>query len=289
MPTNSGVYTVSMPKAPKINIMIYGAPGVGKTRFAAGSCYHPAMRTVLFLNIEGGLISVADADIPEEFRPLAIDIHTLPELEAVFWRLTNKATDPEFSDVRTVVIDSASELVTIDLEAVVARKIQNSKDKHENLDIVQLADHGEVGRRVARVLRWFRDLPLNVVYTAHPRFIYPRDRKGQQLSDTPSEVFPSFPDRLRSHLTGYLDLIFYMYADEHGNRWLLTQPMGPFFAKVRGENFARALGSRVLVPPGVPTLALIYKMLGTRGELPELLRPEQAVDAGQTDTAITTP
>jgi len=45
--------------AGRMKILVYGPQGAGKTYLAATAQDHPAMRDVLFLSIEGGLMTVA--------------------------------------------------------------------------------------------------------------------------------------------------------------------------------------------------------------------------------------
>ena len=91
---------------PTFNLLVYGDPGAGKTTFAAGAQDHPAMRNVLFANKEGGMLSVAHrGDIHE------VPIRTTEELTALGWELANGAWD----SVRTLVIDNATEVQTVNL------------------------------------------------------------------------------------------------------------------------------------------------------------------------------
>ena len=54
----------------RMKILIYGPQGVGKTYLAATAQDHPAMRDVLFLNVEGGLMTIAHrGDIMAEDTP----------------------------------------------------------------------------------------------------------------------------------------------------------------------------------------------------------------------------
>ena len=101
----------------RMKILVYGPQGAGKTYLAATAQDHPAMRDVLFLSIEGGLMTVAHrGDI------MAEDIASTKALEDIFWKIANK--DPEYARFKTLVIDSGTELQTMNLEEVVRHAIE---------------------------------------------------------------------------------------------------------------------------------------------------------------------
>ena len=55
---------------------------------------------------------------------------------------------------------------------------------------------------------------------------------------------------------GYMDFVWFLYADKDGKRKLLTQPKGPYRAKTRGKVFAEAIGPVV----ENPDLADLYEL-----------------------------
>src|SRR5690349_4192777 len=101
-------YRVVLDK-PKINALIYGSPGVGKTTLAASAAGHPDLSPVLAINFEGGLLSITSrGDID------AVDIKTMADVDEVFWSLRNKNNG--FENYKTVFLDSGSEMQTLALE-----------------------------------------------------------------------------------------------------------------------------------------------------------------------------
>lgn len=244
---------------PTFNIMIYGSPGIGKTWLAATAQDHPAMADILVLDVEGGLITVASrGDIMAQkliaiskFQPIPGQA-TLPDgystLEDEFWKLRNKS--PGYENIRTVVIDSGSECQTLNLEIIVANSIRKNRNKHADReqDDIYVEDYGKSTSQLKRLFRYFRDLPINVIITALPKFVYPKTPDGKQKQNaSPSAVMPWFTDKLAEAVRGYMDMVWYMFQAEDGKRYLLTHDMGVYKAKTRGIMFSRAIGDRIAV------------------------------------------
>lgn len=262
-------YKVSDVK-PYINLCIYAEPGIGKTTFAVSGEKHPKMQHTLVLNVEGGLLSVAGVEGVE-----VEDVRSVDELEEYFWKIVNK--EDGYGHFQTVVIDSATEVQTLDLEHAARegwerdQKKKEKDRKRKSVDNLWQEDYGENTTKLKRVFRWFRDAPFNTIYTALIKREFEKLPKGSDRTPELLSVRPAFTEKLGISVEGYCDFVWYMYLDdvavgeaEEGEepttekkRFILTQPEGVYRAKTRGARFAEALGKVV----ENPDLAEIYDLL----------------------------
>jgi len=237
----------------KLKMLIYGPPGAGKTTFAATAELHDITAPALFVNIEGGMLSIAEAnDIGIEEPPSVVDLEGFSHLDQIFWYLA-KGDHP----FKTVVIDSLSELQIVNLEHIVGKqldKTSTSGAKREDEDDIWQEDYGKSTQELRRFVRKFRDLPMHVIFTAHDA--------SSQDKDKNEIVHPALTPKLRTAVSGYMDIIGYMFTvtetieDEEGeteeiNRKLLCQPYKKWVAKDRSPGGRLGM---VIDNPDVPTL-----------------------------------
>lgn len=251
LPDDLGIGTANI-EDHKINALIYAMPGVGKTTLAESANRHPALAPALFLNMEGGLLSVA------RYRPNKIDITSVEHLETL---LTLYAQgDPRLTRFRTLIVDSASELQRASLQSHIVGRQRGNRGR--DLNDINRDDYGRMTVQLGRVLCMLRDLPVNAIITAHPTFVYPDGERGGE----PERVFPAFTPRLATQVMGFYDFVWYMYMvvetnpetdQEEEVRYILTNKRGAYEAKTRGPRFRELIGSRFRNP----TLPVLYDLL----------------------------
>lgn len=253
--------------AGSMNILLYGDPGVGKTVLIGTAQDSKEMAGVLVANVEGGLISLASRGDIQAVNIVTIchdkeytydEDNAETSLEQLFWDLANK--DKKYKGIKTLGIDSVTELQTLNLEEIVDTSMKGNASRKDR-DKLWIEDYGKSTVQLKRLFRMYRDLPLNVIWTALPKYKF---EKGATENSAPQSCSPSLTDKLAGSLMGYVDFVWYMYATEETNeetkedyieRHLLTQAQGGFQAKTRGMKFSEAIGKCV----DNPNLAELYE------------------------------
>jgi phage nucleotide-binding protein len=191
--------------ADRVKMVVYGAPGVGKTTLIA------TLPSPIILSAEAGLLSIAGADLP--YIEIA-DIGSLEEAHA--WLMGSK----EAQQFESVALDSISEIAEICL----ADEMTKTKDGRKA--------YGEMGIKMNTMLRKFRDLPVHVYMSAKMERV--QDESGRMLYG------PMMPGgKLANQLPYLFDEIFAYRittaADGTVTRWLQTQPDESWTAKDRSR------------------------------------------------------
>lgn len=207
------------------------------------------------------------------------------EMDELFWLVAKR--EAPYQNVRTLVLDSGTEMVTKDLEATTLRNLpKTSRDgkQRTSVDDHWLQDRGESSARMARIFRWFRDLPCHLVVTAHPKFVYPKSDDGGVRDDAePLAVTPAFGPALFRHVAGYSDFCWFFYpAGDHVK--ILTRTRGAYFAKTRNDGLAAKLGQVLLWPNGENIVTPMLDLLeGKTDRMPEWASPAPAEPTHESD------
>jgi phage nucleotide-binding protein len=185
-----------------VKILPFGASGSGKTSLI------PTLPNPVVLSAEGGLLSIAGADIPY------IEIVSMADLrDAYAWLDSDEAKGFE-----TVVIDSISEVA----EVVLNTEKKIAKDPRQAYMAMQ--------EQMTDLIRAFRDVPKHVVMTA----------KLEKSQDEMGKVFysPSMPGtKLGQQLPYFFDEVLALRvekdADNVAQRALMCDSDGLWLAKDR--------------------------------------------------------
>ena len=186
-----------------VNILVHGQSGSGKTTLSR------TLENVVILSAEGGLLSVADEQIPY------IEISTYAELmEAYQWA----SESDEAKQFDCVALDSISEMA----EVILATEKSKAKDPRQA--------YGALQDSMSGLIRAFRDLPKHVYMTCKTEKI--QDESGRLLWS------PSMPGaKLGQQLPYFFDEVFALRVekDEDGKalRMLQTESDGIWTAKDR--------------------------------------------------------
>lgn len=220
----------------KLNIMIYGPPGVGKTRFCGSA--EPEFKT-LVASAESGLLSLRGSGIDY------VEVKSLEDLRELleFLRLSDEA-----KKYKCFAIDSGTEIQQVCMDSIL---------KKEGRDKPQLQDWGTLNNTMVGIIRAFRDTDISFIMTA--------------LEDTDTDhstgevkCGPLFQGKISKTISGYFDEVFYSFSKkvkdqngvEHVRHMLLTSNNGKYMGKDRS-------GALPLVVD--PDFKLIHKLIFKTG------------------------
>ena len=221
-----------------INILLYGESGTTKTRTSGSAVLVPDMSPVLLIDFEGGTLSLAG------------DYQDVQVVRAKSW----KAVDTLYGELynknpfRTIVLDSLTETQKFCMSEVMREVVRANPDRDP--DIASMREWGKSGEQVTRLIRALRDLPCNTIFTA---------LHNEEKNDAGRiiKIRPGLPGQLKGTVSGYMDIVAYMYKKEvkqgptSTNKILmLTQGTEVVLAKDRSGKLPAVMEA--------PTMQMIY-------------------------------
>lgn len=186
-----------------VKLLVYGQAGAGKTSLIK------TLPDPVVLSAEGGLLSIADADIP------FVEINSMQSLEeALAW-----CTSEEAGQFKSIALDSISEIA----EVCLSHEKRIAKDPRQAYGAMQDA--------MAYIIRAFRDLPGKHVYFS-AKLEKTQDEMGRIL------YAPSMPgNKTGQALPYYFDEVLALRvekdADGQTQRALMCDSDGLWTAKDR--------------------------------------------------------
>ena len=193
-----------------LNILIYGKPGVGKTTLCATAQDSPYGRNVLYVDLEGGTMSISDREDIAIFRPTKWE-----DLRELHKALLDGVDAP----YQTVVVDSLTEVQTMALKSITTA------------DQITQQQWGLTNNRVLDFVRAMRGLThskgINTFFTA-----LVREQKDEQTGAV--TVGPALTPGAALNVEAAVDSMGYLtWNPKTGKRILHLDGDGKFTAKVR--------------------------------------------------------
>lgn len=212
-----------------VNMLIYGEAGVGKTWLAGSADAVPEMRNVMYIDAESG------ASTLKQSWPKVKLVSTTKWDD--YDRLYN-ALLAGAHDYRTVVLDSLSEIIEHCKEAIMEEMVAKPQNADRDEDLLGIQEWGKVLTRMLRLVRRFRDLPMNVIFIAHAEPT--KDKMGK------IKWMPLVNGKFQMKLPQIPDVVLYMFMKEvegEQKRLLLTQQSDKAVAKARGVDMPTIIGA----------------------------------------------
>lgn len=203
-----------------LNILVYGEPGAGKTHLLGTAQDHADTSPLLIADVDGGVATLRrrkDIDV--------VQVRSFNDLAKLFVELFDAVKDDSLP-YKTVGIDSLSEFAKVDIGEI-SKTFASMNDKLDE-DIPDMRAYAKSGNHVRRIVRRFRDLPCNVIFTCHTQ--NDRDNFNRLI------YRPQLPGKLQVDIPGFLDIVGWLRAevtDAGVVRYLQTQKTEVTIAKDR--------------------------------------------------------
>jgi SepF-like predicted cell division protein (DUF552 family) len=239
---------------PNFNMLLYGRSGVGKTWLAGSSYAVPEMKRVLYIDVEGGTLTLRK-DFPQ------IDVarvKTWKDVQAIYDELY--AGGHGFS---TVILDSLTEIQKFNMDQIMIQLLEKADER--DMDVPSLREWGKNLEQIRRFVRAFRDLPINVIFTALER--EDKDRMGRPIK------LPSLSGKMAGEVAAFLDIVLYYNMKEidgEQRRLLQSAATESTIAKDRSGK----------LPPVVvdPTMEVLYDYIIRQTKAPMINATNDDID-----------
>lgn len=161
--------------------LICGEPGAGKTLISS------TWKNPIYASAEGGLMSVADRNVPY------IEIKSSRDLMQLKQQLD------QAPDVREKVFGFPVDSVIIDTLDEIQKILIKERLEEQKADNMKMQDWGWLSEQMKAIVTGFRNMPLHVVFTCHIK-----DKEDSETGQ--SWTTPGLQGSIGSEIAAYVDL-----------------------------------------------------------------------------------
>lgn len=268
----------------RLNMVVYGPYGSGKTTLFATAADVDEMANVLMIDIESGKLSIKDSDRVKNknridvvrvtnFRQMG-QVHDtflkphiklrddyspegtkkLIDLEAKF-RGVDPKTIKEPKRYQTVIIDSLTELDKIVIYELLGFSTTGTLGdliQDNDMDVAEFKEYKQNNQMMQLIIRAFRDLDINSLFVVQEAYV--QDELKRMLYS------PALTGKLGKQVQGMVDIVAYLQVgtpkegEKSAPRRLQLQPGTRFDAKNRMSGFKESFIDN-------PTMQMIWDAL----------------------------
>lgn len=235
-----------------LNILIYGDSGVGKTILAGSADAVAEMSPVLVIDIEGGTESLKHSYPGVD----VVRVETWDQMQAVYNELHAGK-----SGYKTVILDSLTEIQKFNMYYIMERAAK--KNPNQDTDVPSMREWGINLEQCRKLVRAFRDLPMNAIFTA-----LAKDDRNDRTGITTTK--PSLSGKLAGEVAAFVDVVGYYYVRQAVDpndkekvtyhRRLLTATTEQFIAKDRSGKLPQVIVN--------PTMQSIFDYMAQQPQTP---------------------
>lgn len=249
-----------------LKIMVYSPPGHGKTTLLGTGAGDKRISPMLILEFEGGTRSIKSKIRKIKLEELGEKAPTVEKIDVIQiqkwedFEVVYDFLESVDHGYKSLGLDSLTEMNYLNMSEALALALR--EDKKHDPDIPEQRDYLRSAGQMRRLVRFFRDLPMNVFFTAGASTQQdPRTREYK--------AWPALTGKLTFEIPGLVEVVGYLAVvdlDESADaedqestaRWLFVQPTGKFEAKDRTEG--GMLGEYI----ENPTLPQIFDLAGIK-------------------------
>jgi hypothetical protein len=260
----------------RMNALIYGWPGAGKSLLSGMAAMVPEMCPVLYVDIDKG------SRVLEHLGDEAIDrITVVPDPDSdvtITWDDMQTIYDYLFKGrhpFETVIVDSVTEAQAVNMGHLAGYDEQVEL----NAPVPKFDEWNETTAQMRRFFRGFRDLPINSIFIAQTTEVADPKSAAKKGEDPKMLLRPSLSKKLRNDAPAHFDAVLYMYSMRRGRQNVR-------FVQTDGDDFVVAKCRFPGVPVTIenPTMELLYDMM-VRNPRPSTVN---FTGGGGVGTAVTT-